>query len=193
MVLILWTYKITKHYNNRGFSMHTGKPQMALLVAKVPFWEGASKGVLTTCDTQKLCSAENTIFIVFQQTQFCRNRSVSWKNKNWVLFANMQKGVFVLFFLYFWCLVFFALCSCSLFFENAPKRLFSCNSRGLSFFVPPKGMSLKSFSSYSVFFLACLCFPFQKFHLFSLLFVHQALFGKHSFFGFFCFFCLFLC
>ena len=38
---------------------------MALLVAKVPFWEGASKGGFTICDTQKLCSAENTIFIVF--------------------------------------------------------------------------------------------------------------------------------
>ena len=28
-----------------------GKPKMALLVAKVPFWEGASKGGFTICDT----------------------------------------------------------------------------------------------------------------------------------------------
>ena len=36
---------------NRGFSRHRGKPKMALLVAKVPFWEGASKGGFTICDT----------------------------------------------------------------------------------------------------------------------------------------------
>ena len=37
---------------------------MALLVAKVPFWERASKGGFTICDRQKLCSAETTCFIV---------------------------------------------------------------------------------------------------------------------------------
>ena len=31
-------FKVTKHYKNRGFSRHGGKPKMALLVARVPFW-----------------------------------------------------------------------------------------------------------------------------------------------------------
>ena len=55
--LFLWPYKITKHYKHRGFSRHRGKPKMALLVSKVPFWEWAWKGGFTICDTQKLCSA----------------------------------------------------------------------------------------------------------------------------------------
>ena len=46
MVLSWCPFKVTKHYKNRGFSRHMGKPKMALLVAKVPFWEGASKGAL---------------------------------------------------------------------------------------------------------------------------------------------------
>ena len=61
-------YKIGKHnlcsegktIQNRGFSRHRGRYKMALLVAKVPFSEGASKGTVTICDTQKQCSAENT-------------------------------------------------------------------------------------------------------------------------------------
>ena len=43
---LLWPFQVTKHYKNWGFSRHRGKPRMALLVAKVPFWEGAPKGVL---------------------------------------------------------------------------------------------------------------------------------------------------
>ena len=40
MVLLLFPFKVTKHYKNRGFTRKA------------------------ICDTQKLCSAENTIFIV---------------------------------------------------------------------------------------------------------------------------------
>ena len=38
MVLFWCPFKVTKHYKNRSFSRHRGKPKMALLVAKVPFW-----------------------------------------------------------------------------------------------------------------------------------------------------------
>ena len=49
-----------------GVSAGTGEnPKMALLVAKVPFWEGASKVVLISVIPQKLNSAENTILFVF--------------------------------------------------------------------------------------------------------------------------------
>ena len=55
------TIQITRHYKI-GASTRTGeKPKMALLVAKVPLWEGASKGVFTICDTQKLCLLETLI------------------------------------------------------------------------------------------------------------------------------------
>ena len=45
MVLFWWPFQVTKHNKNRGFSRYRGKPKMALLVAKVPFWKGAPKGV----------------------------------------------------------------------------------------------------------------------------------------------------
>ena len=51
MVLCLCPFNVTKHYKTRGFSRYRRKPKMALLVAKVPFWEGASKGGFTICNT----------------------------------------------------------------------------------------------------------------------------------------------
>ena len=39
-------FKVAKHYKNRGFSRHRGKPKIALLVAKVPFGVFTRKGVL---------------------------------------------------------------------------------------------------------------------------------------------------
>ena len=68
-------FKVTKHYKNRGFSRHNGKPKMALLVAKVPFWEGASKGVLSV--TPESCVLlKASFYSVFSETQLCRNNRV---------------------------------------------------------------------------------------------------------------------
>ena len=52
---------------------------MALL-----FWEGASKRDFAICDTQKLCSAENTMFIVFSaKHSFAENKECNLnKNRN---------------------------------------------------------------------------------------------------------------
>ena len=76
-------------------------------------------------------------------------------------FSAFSLGVFVLHFVW----------------NSRRKGLFSCNLlKYFSLVVSPKGLSLKSFvSSYSVLFA---CFPFvppSKFHLFSLVFVHQPL------------------
>ena len=68
IVLFLWPFQVTKHYKNRGFSRHRGKPKMALLVAKVPFWEGAPKGVLL------FLKAVHSFADMREQTK---------KNKNW--------------------------------------------------------------------------------------------------------------
>ena len=54
-------FQVTKHYKNRGFSRHRGKPKMALLVAEVPFWEGASKGALLSV-IPKSCALLKTLF-----------------------------------------------------------------------------------------------------------------------------------
>ena len=55
-------FKVTKHYKNRGFSRHRGKPKMALLVAKVPFWVCTRKGVLLSV-MPKSCVPLKTLFL----------------------------------------------------------------------------------------------------------------------------------
>ena len=60
---IFWCpFKVTKHYKNRGFSRHRGKPKMALLVAKVPFWVFPRKGVLLSV-IPKSCALLKTLFL----------------------------------------------------------------------------------------------------------------------------------
>ena len=58
-------HTISPNTTKIGGQQAQGKHETALLASKVPFWEGASKGIFTICDAHKLCSAENIIFIVF--------------------------------------------------------------------------------------------------------------------------------
>ena len=69
-----------------------GKPKMALLVAKVPFLGRGLERGFTICDTQKLCSIENTIFIVFSaKDSFAETKECKLEKqictKNWGLFV----------------------------------------------------------------------------------------------------------
>ena len=85
---------------------------MALLVSKVPFWEGASKGVLTICDTQKQYSAEDTIFIVFSAERRCAE--INRRNRNLPKIGGSLPTCEKVFFFCFWCFrVLFVLCFCS--------------------------------------------------------------------------------
>ena len=98
---------------------------MALLVAKVPFWEGVSKGVVTICDTQKLCSAENTILSCFSKTQFTEIAECkSQKNRNLPNIGGClptgKTGVFLLVFLVLW---FFCFLCFLLFLEKSPNKV----------------------------------------------------------------------
>ena len=147
-----------------------GKPKMALLLQKCHFGRGPRKGL--TRDTQKLCSVENTIFIVcsakhsLAEIEECQSKKIT---KNWGLFANMQKGVFFLFVFCFWELCFFFLFVFVLFLWRKPQRLSSCSLEVFSSFVPPKGLCLKSLSSsQSVFVLAFFLSSLSKFHHLSL-------------------------
>ena len=125
MVLYLWPYQITKHYKNRGFGKHRGKPQMALLVAKVLFWEGALKGVFTIFDTQKLCSAENTIFKMFlakhsfAEIKECKLKQSRNLSKNWGCLPTCKK-IFCL----FWCFGFSSLFCSFLCGKSSKKAIF---------------------------------------------------------------------
>ena len=62
MVLFWVPIQVTKHYKNRGFNGHRGKPKMALLVAKVPFWVFPRKGVLLSV-MPKSCVLLKTLFL----------------------------------------------------------------------------------------------------------------------------------
>ena len=62
MVPFFWPFQVRKHYKNRGFSRHRGKHKMALSVAKVPFWEGAPKGVLLSVIPTS-CALLKTLFL----------------------------------------------------------------------------------------------------------------------------------
>ena len=78
--LLLWRKK-TENTTKKGFQQTQGK------TPKSPFWgekgcflEGVSKRLFTICDPQKLCSAENTNFIVFSaKHSFCREKGVRCK------------------------------------------------------------------------------------------------------------------
>ena len=58
----LCPFKVTKHYKHRGFSRHRGKPKMALLASKMPFWERASRGALLSV-MPKSCALLKTRFL----------------------------------------------------------------------------------------------------------------------------------
>ena len=137
-------FKVTKHCKNRGFP---------------------SKRGFTICDTQKLCSSENTIFIVFSlKHSFVDMKECNLKSKNLpkigVVCQNAKSFFLGLCFFAFWWFCFFVACAFVLVFcKNGPKRLFSCNFRGFCLFCSPERPVLKCFfSSYSVFFLVFL-FP----------------------------------
>ena len=112
-----------------------------------------------------LCSVPSSIFVLFSaKNTFAEIKERKLRNRNLPKIGCCLPTSFFLFCFSFpvvWSFVFF-LFICVQFFclEKAPtKRLFSCNFRVFFFyFVPAKGLSLKSlFASYSVFFP---CFPF---------------------------------
>ena len=174
-----------------------GKPKMTLLVAKVPFWEGASKAVLLSVIPKSCVLLKTLFYCVFSEHSFAEIKECNLKTKQkftknrWV-FANM---FFVFLFVYFCCLVVLFFSLCLIFCLERQKQKCYCPAilGYFFFFVSPKGLSLKSFfSSYSVFFFG---FPFVfPFKTHFLLFVHQPLFEKHYYFWFLylSFSCLFL-
>ena len=170
--MFLFSVTIQNHQTlqNRGFSRHKGKPQMALLVSKVPFWVFPfwvflSKGGFTICATQQLCSAQSTIFIVFSEKHsFAIMKECNLKKTNLPkeggLFAKTQKGVFCSLVVLFFCCLCFVFC----FFVKRPKKgYFLQFSRVFFFFFlisSPKRPVLKCLlSSFSVFF-PCFAFVF---------------------------------
>ena len=176
MALLLWPYKITKHNKNRGFDGQKGKPKMALLVSKVPFWEGASKGACLSV-IPKSCVLLKTQ----QSTALQTWKSVTWKTtiyQNKGLFAKMQRVFFGLFFFVFWFCFFFSvfLCFC---FVKRPKTVFPWVLEVFSFLSPNRPV-------FKILLFVLLCFfPFVlpfKISYFFFAFCPSTPFGKHLFF-----------
>ena len=178
-------FKVTKDYKNWGFSRHRGKPKMALLVAKVPFWEGASKGALLSVIPKSCAPPKRLFFTCFQQSTALQTwKSVTWKKqtftKNRGLLAKMQKGVFLVCFSFLVVLFFFFsvfLCFC---FVKSPKKAIPAILELFFYFAPQKACFEIFLFFLFCFFLFSFCLPFQN-PLFSLLLVHEPLFGTNSF------------
>ena len=101
-------FKVTKHYKKRGFSRHRGKPKMALLVAKVPFWVSLQKGVLLSV-IPKSCALLKTLFYsVFSKTQLCRHERMQLEKNPKI--TKMQKGFLLVCFFCFLVVLFFVAC-----------------------------------------------------------------------------------
>ena len=54
-----------ENYKNSGFSGHCPKPKMTPFFGKRCFFDMGEKVGFTNCVFEKMCFAENTIFIVF--------------------------------------------------------------------------------------------------------------------------------
>ena len=182
MVLFWCPFKVTKHYKNRGFSSHRGKPKMALLVANVPFWEGAWKGLYSLWYLKAVFCWKHDSYSVFSETQLCRNKRVQLEKQEKIpntggCLPTCKKVFFLFVFFVVWWF-WFSLCVFFSLVGKTPKGYFPAILESFSL-LSPKGLSLKSF-----FFLFCFlfwfsfCLPFQN-SIFSLLFVHEPLFGKH--------------
>ena len=136
---------------------------MALLVAKVSFWVSLEKGFYYLWCLKAVFCWKHYFYSAFSKTQLCRHERMQLEQKqkftkNRGCLPKCKKGLFlVCFFFAFWwfCFllpVFWFLC----FVKKGPKRLFSCNFRGLLSILFPQKACLKVF----LFFLFCFFFAF---------------------------------
>ena len=129
---------------------------------------------------------------LFSKHSFAEVKECQLKNRNLPKIGGClptYKEVFfwsVVWFCWWFCWWFCLLFLCAfvlLFCKKGPKRQFSSSFRVFFLFCSPKRPVFKSFFySYSVFIFVFLLSSQSEFH-FSLYFVHQLLFGKHSYFG----------
>ena len=177
-------FKVTKHYKNRGFSGHRGKPKMALLIAKVPFWVFPRKGALLSV-MPKSC-------VLFSKTQLCRHERMQLEQKqiftkNRGCLPKCKKVFFLVCFFCFLVVLFFVACVLVLVFcKKGPKRLFSRNFKGFLSILFPQKACLKVFFFF-LFCFFCFCLPFQN-SILSLCFLAISPFLENiNIFGFFFF------
>ena len=129
-----------------GFQQARGKSQNGTFATKSAILGFPSKGGFTMCDTQKLCFAENTIFIVFSaKHSFADMKECNLKKKlNKTLpkiggcLPKCKKVFFVVCFLFFGGFVFVACVFVLLFCKKDKKAIFLQFWRFFVYFVPQK-------------------------------------------------------
>ena len=155
---------------------------MALLVAPLPFWEGASKGGFTICDTQKLCSAENAILIVFSaKHSFAEIKECKLKNRSLPIIGGCVTCKKV-FFVFLGGLVCFFCVFVLLFLKKAQKGYFPAFFSISKLRSPKRPKSV--FSSHYVIFLVFPLSSLFKIPYFVFAFCHQPPFENDISFGF---------
>ena len=149
---------------------------------------GLKRGFYYLWYTKAVLCWNLSFYSVFSKTQLCRNKRVQVGKKHkftkigGCLPTCMKVFLFFVFIL-FGGFVFLLACLFFFVWKKAPKDYYPAILEYFSFFVSPKGLSLKPlFSSYPAFFLVFILFPLSKSHLFSLAFVHQPLFGIYYYF-----------
>ena len=185
MVLFWCPFKVTKHYKNRGFSGHRGKPKMALLVAKVPFWVFPRKGVYYLWCLKAVFCWKHNFYSAFSKTQLCRHERMQLEQKQ--KFTKNRgclpkcKKVFL------WLVLFFVACVLVLVFcKKAPKGYFPAILEVFLSILFPQKACLKVFLFF-LFCFFCFCLPFQN-SILSLCFLAISPFLENiSVFGFFLF------
>ena len=159
-------FKVTKHYQKKGLQRTQGKTQNGTFGCKSAMLGFPSKRGFTICDAQKLCSAENTIFIVFSAKQLCRHERMQLeqkqkftKNRSWL--PKCKKVFFRMFLFCFLVVLFFVACVLVLVFcKKAQKGYLPAILEVFCLFCSHKRPVLRCFfSSYFVFF--AFVFPFK--------------------------------
>ena len=182
-----------------GFSKHRGKPKWHFSLQKCHFGKGPRKGFWHSVIHKDVLCRKHYFYNVSAKHSFAEMKECKLK-KNKIyqklgVACQHAKRCFCLFvfFFVFWVLWFFSLCSCFFLEKKSPQKAIFLQLRGLSSFVPPKGLSLNPSLLTIIFFP---CFPFlflSRFHLCSLVwsispFLENNVIGVSSlFFG------LFLC
>ena len=194
MSLFWCPLKVTKHYKNRGFSGHRGKPKMAPFGCKSAILGFPSKrGFYYLWCLKAVFRWEHYFYSVFSKTQLCRHERM-YLDKKQKFTKNsgcLPKCKKVFFWYVFFCflvvLFFCCLCFCSCVLYKGLKRLFSCSFRGFLSILFPQKACLKVFHFFLFCFFLLLSF-FSKIHFLYFFFVHQPLFNKRLFVGFLLFF-----
>ena len=181
-----------------GVSADTGEnPKWHFWLQKCHFGFSLEKGFYYLWCLKAVFCWKHYFYSAFSKTQLCRHERMQLEQKqkftkNRGYLPKCKKVFFWYVFFCFLVVLFFVACVLVLVFcRKGPTRLFSCNFRGFLSILFPQKACLKVF----LFFLFCfflLLSSLSKLHFIPLLFGHQPLFGKHSYFWFLSFSCFFL-